>query len=785
MDLDKELTNKFLSGEMSFADYSSQWYGDEDLDEAEEVDQVNESEIPAKARPTRRRRCTRLTPALLGLMGEANLRLARGDVEMAERMCHEIIKQMPTASEPYQTLAQIHEHDADKSLQFSLLAAHLNPSNSNEWLRLAAISEKRNDFRQEMICYTHAIRADKGNLDNHLKRLELIDKLEEYKFPINNLNMSRVRCYHKIVSYLTPSDGEVIMKYAKLAATMYHNNNEKDKAVEVMTKAYNKCSNLFQLEDLNIYLELLISQKQFTRCLEVFVASIGVDIEAEIQTVRNSNNEIEEHTNYVRCSIPNNLAIDLKCKLLVCFIYLKAMNLVQTLMDEFLKNDVETAGDLYMDIEEAFSAVGYHEMAMQMLQPLVKTTNFDLGAVWLKYANCLCSLGRVDEAVNAFHKVLDHAPQHPDARNRLFEILEQKGCIDDALNALKQDFNYVVSPSLLYKYCSALKQYNRIPQYVDAGEALLSRNTTKFRHQEELRIAYRIKGGIETIQDLRAMRGEPLHHDDDIQFEDEDFKLTPQQVWDMFRDLLQTAYDLKLYPTMQRLTFNALITKELAPFRKEIDFFVFQACLLNGDYTHAMRFVREYTPRQPSNRMWNMLSLVLVSLGDFAQIKYLTRLFQKGHGHGVKNLFLGNHYLVSGRYLVALKYYLEYHEQVREPLSAFLIAITLLAMGAQKTVDKHHNLILQAMAYMSTYNKLRKCDQEAYYNMGRFYQVLNINNLAVEYYEKALACGHVTECSYHGVIDLRKEIAYNLHLLYREHSPDLARKILLQHLVIE
>ena len=54
-------------------------------------------------------------------------RFARGDVENAEKMCLEIIRQDPTIPEPFQTLATIYEEaeEIEKSLQFALIVAHL------------------------------------------------------------------------------------------------------------------------------------------------------------------------------------------------------------------------------------------------------------------------------------------------------------------------------------------------------------------------------------------------------------------------------------------------------------------------------------------------------------------------------------------------------------------------------------------------------------------------------------------------------------------------------------
>lgn len=62
----------------------------------------------------------------------------------------------PLAFEPFSTLAMIYEddEDADKALQFALIAAHLNPSDSEEWIRLAEMSLEQDNIRQAILCYT-------------------------------------------------------------------------------------------------------------------------------------------------------------------------------------------------------------------------------------------------------------------------------------------------------------------------------------------------------------------------------------------------------------------------------------------------------------------------------------------------------------------------------------------------------------------------------------------------------------------------------------------------------
>ncbi len=97
----------------------------------------------------------RLDPALQGLMGEANLRYARGDRETAIRMCFEVIRQDPSVPEPFQTLSTIYEEsgEQEKSLQLAILAAHLAPQDAEEWARLADMSIELEDPDLAISCY--------------------------------------------------------------------------------------------------------------------------------------------------------------------------------------------------------------------------------------------------------------------------------------------------------------------------------------------------------------------------------------------------------------------------------------------------------------------------------------------------------------------------------------------------------------------------------------------------------------------------------------------------------
>ncbi|KAG7256877.1 hypothetical protein CRUP_036845 [Coryphaenoides rupestris] len=130
-----------------------------------------------------RRHRSKLPRALRGLMGEANIRYARGEKDDAIVMCMEIIRQAPLAYEPFSTLAMIYEDngDVDKALQFGLIAAHLNPSDCEEWVKLADMSLERDNVRQAIICYSKAIRHDPTNVRYLWERSSLYMRVGEHK----------------------------------------------------------------------------------------------------------------------------------------------------------------------------------------------------------------------------------------------------------------------------------------------------------------------------------------------------------------------------------------------------------------------------------------------------------------------------------------------------------------------------------------------------------------------------------------------------------------------------
>lgn len=125
--------------------------------------------------------------------------------------------------------------------------------------------------------------------------------------------------------------------------------------------------------------------------------------------------------------ITQELPLDIISKLCIALTYLKKTEFAFPLIKMFLESDVETFGDIYLDVAEALVENGFHEQALKLLEVLTRSKTFCLAAVWLKYANSLSALHLTDEAIAAFRHVIKLVPSNEDARISLAELLTKLG----------------------------------------------------------------------------------------------------------------------------------------------------------------------------------------------------------------------------------------------------------------------------------------------------------------------------------------------------------------------
>lgn len=142
---------------------------------------------------------------------------------------------------------------------------------------------------------------------------------------------------------------------------------------------------------------------------------------------------------------------------------------------------------------------------------------------------------------------------------------------------------------------------------------------------------------------------------------------------------------------------------------------------------------------------------------------------------------------MSNTYKYALDQYSTIFKKYQIPLVALLLSIIYAQIASQKYSSRKQYLILQAISFIERYQELREPEalNEIYYNFGRLYHQIGILHIAKSYYEKALTVTNSLIEKYPHYLDLKMEIAFNLHLIYKASGNRMmARKCIRDNIVI-
>lgn len=828
---EEDLIKKLMSGELTFSEYNKEiGQGDEVEVEPEEDVLLSEEEDNINVRPStshiqpdtskasldfekemvksrkdamrgalrgrdqlrdgrQKRRCV-LPVALQGLMGEANLRYARGQTELAEKVCLEIIRQVPLAPEPFLTLAQIHESNPEKCLQFSLIAAHLNPTNCEQWIRVAQLFLEQGNIRQAINCYTKAIKFNPKDVDLRLKRIDLLKAINEEKIVF--------RCWYSLLFVIPSEQAEFLMKTAKSVTERLVKENNMKKALEAMSYAYRKVPNLFQMEDLNQLFELLIANAQYKRVLDILAIHANLKIvckndnEDELD-VKNSDDCIVQHV-----VIPKTMILDFRTKLIVSLIHLKAFHLSSYILENVsIHIDVENAGDCYLDIAEALMKEERYNDAIKLLIPLVESKNFSLAAVWLRHADCHRAIGDYNQAIESYSKVVALAPQHFDARLTLASLLKQQGRDNEALQALEQnEESDLINPCVLYERCFMLKETGNIDKYLQMALMLISRHCIRLRNLYEMFVVThtsKYNNKLLLIKENRKARKEPIDDIDGPEFvNSNDNQPSIDEEFNLLKDALKTAFNRNNYGVMQKIAITALSSKRFTTIQsKEIYFYSLLSTIFNRDENFSYILIKDYVVKHlRSHRIWNLFNVILqFTECSHRYSRFLTRLFIRSENEVDEwpKILRANYCIASGTYKYALNDYMRIFKQTNSPMIALLIGVTYISIAQQKFTTKKHTLIAQAISFLNKYGTLREPEawNEVQYNLGRLHHQFGMYHIATYHYKEVLKYTNRMIEEHPEYLDLRREAAYNLHLIYRKsNNYDLARRYLYEYIIV-
>ncbi|XP_062865697.1 general transcription factor 3C polypeptide 3 [Trichomycterus rosablanca] len=755
---------------------------------------------------------SKLPRALRGLMGEANIRYARGDKADAILMCMEIIRQAPLAYEPFSTLAMIYEDegDAEKALQFGLIAAHLNPSDCDEWLKLADMSLERDNIRQAILCFSKALKYDSTNVRYLWERSSLYEQVGEHRQAMDG--------YRRILTLLPPTDGEHFMQLSRDMAKSYYESSDLPSAIGVMEEALSRHHELVTHECVNMAAELYIATHQYGKALEALLVFCNIALvrkddmqEAEEQarsnTVEKKEEIEEERTNdlnmppepngeVVEVIVPVEVPIDIRVKLMVCLIHQHVYKPLDDMLTSLMEQSPEELGDLYLDVAEAFMDEGEYGSALPLLSALVCSERYNLAVVWLRHAECLKALGHLEVAVKSYSKVVEMAPLHLEARLALSTLQQQLGRPESALEALEPMYD----PDTLAQDSSAAQQelklllhrstllgsQGRIEDYIDTLLTMLSMLLKVAMVRAQVCLIANRSSGSRHLKLIKVSRDKLAEiEDQEAAYMDVTGKtsvLSREDWWRLLLCCVEALCQEKRYGEAELLVDSSL---EFYSFydvrvkRKELEYMGLSAAFLDRNYRKAYDYIRLMLMSDVDRtQLWNTFSQVTRHSQDGRHHRFCLRLMLKNPENHALCLLNGHTSLVSGTFKHALGQYMQaFRNQPSSPLHSLCVGLTFFHMASQKFVTKRHPLVLQGFSFLWRYVELRGHCQETLYNLGRALHQLGLTHLAIHYYQKALSFPPLKlEGIEEDQVDLRREIAFNLSLIYQASgNKELAR----------
>lgn len=534
----------------------------------------------------------------------------------------------------------------------------------------------------------------------------------------------------------------------------------------------------------NMLLELLLLNQDYSRCLDVFLEFCSIEIVVVVGE--------REKINVLSFTMPDNLPIDLESKFIVCLIKLESFDLLPPLVEKVLvQEDVEVIGDLFLDVAEAFMSVNKPEEALKFLIPLVKSRNFSMAAVWLKHAECLKACGLHEQAVESYYMVMSLAPQHVEVRYPLALLLIQLERKEEAMSVVSQNAKtQPLDVRILIEKLRLLKEIGDIKGYCTAAELLLSRHCALVRHPEELRavIYGRPTEKLAKLKKMREFRGETF---DPVPVFLAEHDTTSEEEFEILREILQTCRDNGCYGEMQKYAFSAMASMKFKNMDSQYDIgiFAFFSCLYNKDYHHGYSLVRELVLRHFHNNLaWNLMSVVLQRTAEARHHRFVVRLLKSLTGvDPVLSVLDANYGIVGGNYNYAIQSYMSLFRKVQSPFLCLALGVAMLPFcGPNDGMDKK-KLTTTVLALFVKYANSRGAlaQNEVKYNLGRLFHQLGVTHIAESFYMQVLEYTNPFIEKYSKILCLKREAAFNLHIIYKEcENMDAARDVLMKYIVI-
>nr|XP_043614711.1 general transcription factor 3C polypeptide 3 isoform X2 [Erigeron canadensis] len=771
----------------------------------------------------------KVSPEITRKLGDATLFYAHGQYEKAIPLLKDIILRSPNLPEPYHTLGLIYKLQGDKkrALGFYMLAVHLTPKDASLWKLLVTWSMEEGNRGQARYCLDRAIKADPEDIGLRYHRATLFVELGEHQ--------RAAESYHQIWQ-LRPQNLEAL----KTAATLYQKCGRNERSVNILEDYLKKNPKDVDLSVILLLASVLMSGNAYAKALhhiEYAQQTYSADkelpaeflIKAGICHVHLGNMEKAEaffrvfrHGNANDCT---HLVIEVANTLMSAKHHESALKYYLMLEGR----DSCNKGLLYLNIGRCYSFVDARTQAIAYFYKALNDHEHDID-VRLELVSLLLVENKEDEAIcvlsppdseSIVNQTSDKGkPWWTDGKIKLklSYIYKSKGLTEAFVEAI---YSLVRETLLLETFqpkgrkkkrltkSELLKRVQVLDEYQDHNVFQGYRPVASSYDLSKAARAKKLLQKHETKREekrARALAAGDVLQSDDSDGESPAYREPPLPnllkdeehltlIVDLCRDLvsMQRYWDaLEIINPSLKLAQNTLTIEK----QEELRSLGAQIAYNIDGPANGRECARHIVSQNPySFAAWNCYYKIIsrCRLDNFS--KFLREMIVKHEDCVPPILIKGHQFTMKSQHQAAARYYLKAYKLMPEnALINLCAALINLALGLR--LHNRHQCVLQGLAFL--YNNLRLSgnSQEALYNLARAYQHVGLISIAATYYEKVLAVHQkdhpipklpndgpeITNDLKPGYCDLRREAAYNLHLIYKESkSMDLARQVLKDH----
>ncbi|XP_015168450.1 general transcription factor 3C polypeptide 3 isoform X3 [Solanum tuberosum] len=787
-----------------------------------------------KKRGRRKGSKSKVSSELKRKLGDATLHYAHGRYEEAKLVLREVVRLSPNLPDPYHTLGLIYNAMGDKkrAMNFYMLAAHLSPKDASLWNLLVAWSTDQGDRKQTRYCLSKAIKADPEDLSLRFHRASIYIELGDYQKAAEQYEQiarlcpndvgvlkTAVQFYSKcgkhecsvgiLEDYLKNHPTEADLSVIHLLAVIHMEDNAHLKALDLIEWAKQRYFTGKQMPlNLNIkagichlHLGHIEEAEIIFRAVQSENASQHPDIVTEVADSLMTLEYYESALKYYMMLVgdDNKNKGYLHLRIAECYVFLRER--VQAI-EYFYKavNELEDSVDARLTLSSILLEDGKDDEAVSVLSPPKESESSGDSSSgtpkswWLssKIKLKLCQIYRAKGSLEACVDVifpliretlfLKSVQPKVKVRRRLSKsVLNQRiKVVDDhQTDTIFHGFKPVALASDLSKAARAKKLLRKKEMLKEAKKAAALAAGADWKSDDS----------DSEFPEEHVYREPPLP---DLLKDEEHLCL----IVDLCKALisLQRYWDaLEIINLCLKLASSTLSVEK----KEELQALGAQVGYNIADPIHGFDCARSIVGQHPySFAAWNCYYKVISRLDNrhSKHSKFLSHMRAKHKDCIPPIIIAGHQFTTISHHQDAAREYLEAYKLMPDNQLINLCvgsAIVNVALGF-RLLNKHQ-CVLQGMAFLHNNLRLSGNSQEALFNFGRACHHVGLVSEAAIYYQRVLDTHEddypipklpnenldPVENRKPGYCDLRREAAYNLHLIYKNSGAhDLARQIL-------